>query len=178
MNALSKKAHISLETLHRYEHGSPAALEVAQRLERILNTKLITGINVFDSLPEFSLREQEKGESEDSAWDKLRDLGLKISVFERSPLSAAEKESGLLIGKAENEHQLPRKALLLAKTRSIVQKPGLMIARESKYTRMSRIPVVLESNLSTFSNLEDILSHIKSTNTKNYADKKTKTTRR
>lgn len=158
LQSLSEKAHVSSESLYRYEHGSPADLETAQRLEKILSTKLIRGINVFEakSYPP----ELENEPMLNDALEQLRDLGLKLSVFQRAPLTAAGvEEHPLLISHAETKKLAAKKAVLLKKTQRIVHQPGFILTHET--TKTMDVPVVSVEELSTFSRAEDILHAIR-----------------
>ncbi|MEK6821257.1 MAG: helix-turn-helix domain-containing protein [archaeon] len=154
LKSLSEKAHVSSESLHRYEHGSPADLDTAQRLEKILSTKLIRGINVFEAATYPPALENEPVLND--ALEQLRDLGLKLSVFQRAPLTAAGvEEHPLLISHAETKKLAAKKAVLLKKTQRIVHQPGFILSHET--TRSMDVPVVNVDELSTFSNIEDVL---------------------
>lgn len=169
LKELSEKAHISIESLHRYEKGAPASMEVAEKLEKILHTKIIQGINVFE-LPEVPAKLEDKAEIPyNSALEQLHELGLKLSVFAHAPLTAAGKEQPLLISQSDSDSVLKRKAFLLSKTRSIVHQPGMIITKHSKHVRVENIPVVQEEELSTFSSVEDIMHALRE---KKYAHKK------
>lgn len=169
LKELSEKAHISLESLHRYEKGAPASMEVAEKLEKILHTKIIQGINVFE-LPEVPQKLEDKVEIPyNSALEQLHELGLKLSVFAHAPLTAAGKEKPLLISQSENDSTLKRKAFLLSKTQSIVHQPGMIITKKSKHLHVENIPVMHEEELSTFSSVEDIMKALRE---KKHATKK------
>ncbi|MEK6970390.1 MAG: helix-turn-helix domain-containing protein [archaeon] len=155
---LSQRAGISLESLHRYEHGQPAQLEAAEKLERLLDVRLIRGINVFHS-DEKPLTEESTG-AHHSVLDQLLDLGLKLSVFERAPLNAATKEHALMISHADTPSHIAKKAYSLEKAQKITHYPGLIIANESKHLAIGRVPILQEGELSTFSDAGDLLQEL------------------
>lgn len=152
---LSERAGISLESLHRYEHGSPAQLDVAEKLEEILHAKLIRGINVFEHA--YGNRELSNDPLSNNVLEQLRDLGLKLSVFERAPLTAADAEQRLLISHVENPHAAVKKALLLEKTQHVTQHPGIIVTRSRKKLHVNNVPVLHEEEISTFSNVKDMM---------------------
>ncbi len=169
LKELSEKAHISIESLHRYEKGAPASMDVAEKLEKILHTKIIQGINVFE-LPEIPQKLEDKIEIPyNSALEQLHELGLKLSVFSHAPLTAAGREKPLLISQSENDSTLKRKAYLLSRTQSIVRQPGVIITKHSKHVSVENIPIMHEEELSTFSSVEDIMKALRE---KKYAKKK------
>ncbi len=159
LKELSEKAGVSLETLHRYEHGFPAQMNVAEKLEKILHAQLIRGINVFDTY--FEKEKMENEPFSNSALEQLQDLGLKLSVFERAPVTAAGKEHPILISHVENPRNATKKALLLEKTQRIVKQPGMIIASSTQKIHAGNIPMIREDELSTFSTVEDILLELK-----------------
>ncbi len=174
LKELSQKAQVSLESLYRYEKGAPTSMEVAEKLERILHTKLIQGINVF-AMPEISPKLEEKIPY-NSALEQLHALGLKLSVFEHAPLTAAGNEKKLLISQTENDSTLKRKAFLLSRTQSIVRHPSMIIAQKSKHLHVNDIPVIQEDEISTFSSIEDILQTLRERE-HGHHEKRTKTKR-
>ncbi|MBM3282250.1 MAG: helix-turn-helix domain-containing protein [Candidatus Diapherotrites archaeon] len=157
LKELSERAGISLESLHRYEHGSPAQLDVAEKLEEILHAKLIRGINVFEHC--YPLVERaEQNPLSINALDQLRELGLKLSVFERAPLTAAaEDEHRLLISHVEDTHHAAKKAMQLEKTQHVVKQPGIIVTRSRKNLHVNNVPILREEEISTFSNVKDML---------------------
>lgn len=158
LKELSEAAGISLETLHRYEHGYPAQQEVAEKLEKILQTNLIRAINLFAYHPVAPV--DRPSEIPDSALEQLRELGLKLSVFERAPVNAAGTEHPLLISHVRANQNPRKKAILLEKTRKMVKQPGLLISSSQKTLRGGDIPMVRADELSTFSSLHDILEAV------------------
>lgn len=171
---LSERAGISLESLHRYEHGSPAQLDVAEKLEEILHAKLIRGINVFKhTYPASEISEKAQNDPLSiNALEQLKELGLKLSVFERAPLTAAAEEHHLLISHVK-EHQNPaKKTLLLEKTLSVVKQPGMILSSSKKSIRHSHVPVVNVDEITTFSNVHDILNAVNEQNARETYEKR------
>ncbi|MDP2666046.1 MAG: hypothetical protein Q8P05_00915 [Candidatus Diapherotrites archaeon] len=159
LKTLSEKAAISLESLHRYEKGHPADLDTAKRLESILSTSLIRGINVFEET-DYTSSPPEEETPENEALAQLRELGLKLSVFKRAPLTAAGiEEHHLLISHAETKPAAKKKAFLLTKTQRIVDHPGFLLSPLSQ-DEVEDVPVVNVDELSTFSGARDILHTI------------------
>jgi predicted transcriptional regulator len=147
--------------VNRYEKGAPASMDVAEKLEKLLHTKLIQGINVFE-FPAMEHRPLlEEKIPYHSPLEQLHELGLKLSVFEHAPLTAAGREQPLIISHAENDSILKRKAVLLSRTQSILRHPGMILTKNSKLTRVENIPVMEAEELSTFSNIEDMLNALK-----------------
>lgn len=155
---LSQRAGISLESLHRYEHGQPAQVEVADKLEQLLNVQLKRGIDVFKPLAERTKEDNEP--ISNSVLEKLQDLGLNLSVFARAPVNAATKEHELLVSHATTKQQLIKKTLSLEKTQAIVHYPGVIITSEHAPDSKEENPVLHESELSTFSSAHDMIKHI------------------
>lgn len=159
LKELSNQIGVSLESLHRYEHGSPAQLDVAEKLERVLHTRLIRGISVFKPIEKET--EEKNAPLTNSVLDQLQDLGLKLSVFERAPLNAAATEHNLLISHAETKQNVRKKALSMEKTQTILNYPGLIITNETKRMSMGNIPVLHSEDISTFSSAEDMMNSLK-----------------
>ncbi len=172
---LSERAGISLESLHRYEHGSPAQLEVAEKLEEILHAKLIRGINVFEHaypISEISQKAQQDPLSI-NALEQLKELGLKLSVFERAPLTAAAAdEHRLLISHIDDTHHAAKKAMQLEKTQHVTKQPGLIVTRSTKKLHVNNVPILQEDEISTFSNVKDMMKMVNARRENKKKDKK------
>ncbi|MFH0970323.1 MAG: helix-turn-helix domain-containing protein [Candidatus Diapherotrites archaeon] len=159
LKELSQSVGISLESLHRYEHGSPAHIDAAEKLERILHTTLVQPINVFEK-PFVSKEDWEKPFSP-SVIERLEEVGIKLSVFERAPITAAGKEHPLLVSHVENKHQLVKKAQHLEKAEDITQYTGMMISSGKPPEMEGKIPIIREDELNTFSSAKDILRSLR-----------------
>ncbi len=155
LKELSERAGVSMESLHRYETGAPALADVAQKLEKILHTRLVQHINVFESAP-ITVEEINQPVSP-AVLEQLEAIGMKFSVFERAPLTAAAMEQDLLVTHVTHAHHLKRKAGYLAQATAITHVPGVLISSEEKATHAEGIPVVSESELSTFSTAKDMI---------------------
>ncbi len=173
LKQLSEAAGISLETLHRYEHGLPAQFEVAQKLERILNNSLVKSINLFAYTLEIaSTAETER--TEDTALEQLRDLGLKLSVFERATVSAAGIEHPLLISHVKENQNPAKKTLLLEKTQRVINQPGLILSSTKKTFHHPHLPVLDVNEITTFSSVHDILNAVHEHTARNAHEKRKK----
>ncbi len=171
---LSERAGISLESLHRYEHGSPAQLDVAQKLEEILHAKLIRGINVFEhAYPVSEISEKAHTDPLSiNALEQLKELGLKLSVFERAPLTAAAAEHQLLISHIEDTHHAAKKAMQLQKTQHVIKQPGLIVTRSKKKLHVNNVPILHEEEISSFSSVKDMMKMVNARRETRKKDKK------
>jgi putative transcriptional regulator len=171
---LSERAGISLESLHRYEHGSPAQLDVAEKLEEILHAKLIRGINVFEhTYPVSPISEKAQNDPLSiNALEQLKELGLKLSVFERAPLTAAAAEHQLLISHIEDTHHAAKKAMQLQKTQHVMKQPGLIVTRSKKKLHVNNVPILHEEEISTFTNVKDMMKMVNARRENKKKDKK------
>ncbi len=160
LEELAEKLGLTAESIHRYEKGASTSLGTAERLEEILKTDLVKGINLFEERGKEGKVYDE--EFNDRILEKVHDLGLKLAVFEHAPFKAYSKpKESLLIQKGKKRPEIERKALQLKKTKSIFDSDSLIIAEKYRYKSAGEIPVIKEEELDSLSRYRDLRKLIK-----------------
>ncbi len=154
LDELSQKIGVAADTLHRFEKGASTSLETAEKLEEELHKELTRGINVFERKPIPIGIDEAPSEK---LLEKIHDLGVRMALFSHSPFKAyGMNDHGLLIGTGKGKFDIPKKALELKKTRTVIKKDSLIITKEYKYKSVEGIPVIQESELETISRAKDL----------------------
>lgn len=160
LEEIAEKLGSSIESIHRYEKGASTSLRTAERLEKILNTDIIKEIDLFDK--ERGTGKIYDEELHDSALEKVRELGLKLAVFEHAPFKAySHPKESLLIQKGERKQEIRRKALELKKTRTVFDSDSMIIAKGYKYKSVEDIPVIEEQELDSLSKYKELVRIIR-----------------
>lgn len=163
LKTLAERIDSSVESVHRYEKGASASLNAAEKLEDVLATSLVKKINLFEEEAGKKPGKELFEESfEDRALEKVHDLGVKVAVFKHTPFRAyAQPSDSLLIEKATAKKDFERKAESLMKTKKVFDGTPLIITKELKYTRVSKIPIVAEEELDSLSKFKDLMKLIR-----------------
>ncbi len=164
LQQLASKIDSTVESVHRYEKGATTSLNTAEKLEDILNASLVKKINLFEEQKIEREKEKQLFEEsfEDSALEKVHDLGVKVAVFKHAPFKAvAHPSDSLVIGKATTRQGIAKKAEELAKTKEAFKRKSLIISQEFKYRHVADIPIVAEEELESLSKFKDLMKLIK-----------------
>jgi putative transcriptional regulator len=126
-----------------YEHEKKQLrmlLEIAEKLERILNQKIIKPIEIFK-------RYEEHGYPEDyierGVGKHLEKLGFKTDFVKQAPLDVFAKEKSLVLSDVEmNRRKMIKHAASLKDFIGIVKKPAVLITEKAKDEEVLGIPVI------------------------------------
>ena len=174
---LADKAHVSRETIYKYECGKVRAFpETAMMLESILNMKITLSVNLL-TVPGF---EREKPENSDNTLTKppltvenqpnLANLGFGIISTTRTPFDAlAKQESSKKIGKNDstvitnmeknrNQQALKKMALNVRDLSGITETDAVFILEGKKSLKcIEGIPVVHNWEIKEMENSKEFL---------------------
>lgn len=157
LGEVASKIDSTVESIHRYEKGHATSLNVAERLEKVLNTKLVNKIDLFEQ-PQPEVGNIFEEYISDKALEKVHDLGLELALFEHAPFRAGSHPSeGLVISKGSSDQEVKRKAIALQKTSVAFDAHGMLIASKTKLRAVQHIPVVEEQELTTLDKFKDLM---------------------
>jgi len=152
---LAEKVRTTPESIHRYEKGQASSLEVAEKLEKQLNAKLVKGIDIFENRT-FDEKIYESRLS-DELLEKVRKLGLDIALFEHSPFEAySRQEQPLFMSRGERRVEIARKAIEMGKAGKVIKGRSVILASDFTKDVVENIPVVSKDELSTLSKKKDL----------------------
>jgi len=131
-----------------YEHEKKQlrmVLSIAERIEQILNKKIIKTVNIFKTYEEHG---EPKDSIEKNVGEKLEKLGFKIDFVNKAPLDLFAKENLLMVSEIElNKRRMIKRAADLKDFIKIVNKPAILITEKTKEQEVLGIPLIESRNL-------------------------------
>jgi len=176
---LADIAHVSRETIYKYEHGMVRAYpETAMLLESILNMKITLSIDLFKSPEkESEILKQETSQNDDDKVPENKEprelikLGFGVQPTYRTPFDAIsqaknqkEKENILLtnLEKNRNKQVLKKMALNVKDLRDITQKEAVFIMESKRIVEcIEGIPAVNTHEICQMQNCRELIRLIK-----------------
>lgn len=145
-----------------YEHEKKQLrmlLEIAERIEHILNKKIIQVAKVYKKYEEHGFP---KDNLEMGVGKNLEKLGFRTDFVKQAPLDIFAKEKALIISDIEmNRRKLTRHAVDLKDFINIVKKPALLITEKSKEEELLGIPVIQRKELEVFESGKELIRRAK-----------------
>ena len=131
-----------------YEHEKKKLrmlLTIAERLELILNKKIIKPTEVFKKYEEHGYP---KGRLEKVIGKNLEKIGFKTDFVKQSPFDVFAKEKALVISDIEmNRKKMIKHAADLKDFINVVKRPAVLITKDSKEEEIHGIPVIKKREL-------------------------------
>lgn len=159
LSGLAHTLNLAPKTIHGYEKGENSSLEIAKKLEKILSTSLIKGIDLAQKKEQEEIFETH---SKDPVFEKISSLGLELALFEHAPFEAfSHPKESLLISKAGQRIDVKRKGLRLKETKKVVRADSVIIAKKFEKKSTENTAVIEEEELESFSKKKDFLETIK-----------------
>jgi putative transcriptional regulator len=159
LKELGRKIGVSAETIHRYEKGQKAEIGHAKKIVEKLGNGIIQETHLF-SVP--FQKTVFDSRFEESALEKIHDLGMELALFKHSPFRAFGKpEEPFLINLGKEKKELQRKALVLEKTKTIFKGHSIVISKEYKIKSIAQTPVFQEEELDSYTKLRQLLEETK-----------------
>ena len=154
LQELAQKVGVASETLYRFEHGASTTEDTAKRIGHELKGDFTKKFEVFGHGTE---RKKIDEVPDERLLEKVRELGVKMALFEHAPFNAfGEVERGLLISTGKGNADIPKKAGELSKTSKVIGSDSLIITKEYKRKSVGGILVLEESDLETISKVKDL----------------------
>lgn len=131
-----------------YEHEKKQLrmlLNIAEKLEQILNEKIIKSAGIFKKYEEHG---QPKDLLEKNIGKNLEKIGFKTDFVKQSPLDVFAKEKALIVSDIEiDKRKMRRRAADLKDFINIVKKPALLITEKAKNEELLGIPLIERKEL-------------------------------
>jgi putative transcriptional regulator len=131
-----------------YEHEKKQLrmlLDIAEKLEQILNEKIIKPAGVFKRYDEHG---SPKDFLEKNVGKDLEKLGFSTDFVKQSPLDVFAKEKALIVSDIEvDKRKMNRRATDLKDFINMVKKPALLITDKSKKDELLGIPLIERKEL-------------------------------
>ncbi|MDD5416483.1 MAG: helix-turn-helix domain-containing protein [Candidatus Aenigmarchaeota archaeon] len=140
-----------------YEHEKKELrmiLDIAQKLEGILNKKMIKPVDVL-AVSRGEIQTHPKDVLEKDVGSKLSKIGFKIDYVKQAPFDVFAKEKTMIVSDVEsNKRKMKKRAAELRGFIHTVEKPAVMITEESKEENVEGIPVIKRKDLKELSSKE------------------------
>ncbi len=131
-----------------YEHEKKQLrmmLAIAERLEQILNKKIIRQTEIYKNYDEHGYP---KDRMEKSIGKNLEKLGFRTDFVKQSPFDVFAKEKAIVISDIEfNRKRMIRHAADLKEFIKVVKKPAVFITKDSKEEEIHGIPIIKKKEL-------------------------------
>ena len=146
-----------------YEHEKKQLrmfLEIAERIEKMLDTNIIKEANVFKT------RKDEHGLPTDKlevlVGRDLKKLGFQVEFVKQAPFDVFAKEKVLLISDIEeNRRKIVRRVVDLRNFINLVKKPALVITESGKEEDVLGIPVIERKELAELEKGKELIKIVK-----------------
>ncbi len=161
LNELSEKIGVAKESIYRFEQGNSTSIETGKKLEKELKCNLIKQFNLFDAQT-VPINFNEEIELSDSAFERLQDIGLKLTFFEHAPFNAANSiEEDLLISKSSKQG-LKKKVLELEKSKQLFNSHSMILTSNPVAKKViESTPIIEEEELYSLSKPKDLINLVK-----------------
>ncbi|NIM46686.1 MAG: helix-turn-helix domain-containing protein [Candidatus Aenigmarchaeota archaeon] len=131
-----------------YEHEKKQLrmlLEIAEKIERTLNQKIIKPIEVFKKYEEHGYP---KDSIERGVKKHLEKIGFKTDFVKQAPLDVFAKEKSLVLSDIEiNKRKMKQHAASLKDFINVVKKPAILITEKTRDEEILGIPVIERKKL-------------------------------
>ena len=142
-----------------YEHEKEElrmVMEIAQKIEKILQKKLTKEIDVLQHAQQFEKNEP-KDRLEKDVGSKLKGIGFKVNYVSAAPFDIMAREKALIISDVEsNKSKIEKRAPALRGFSAVTDKPILVITDKPKHFD-SDIPVIGKDELKEIGSSRQLL---------------------
>jgi putative transcriptional regulator len=170
LGALARSINVSRRTVRMYEEGMNSRVEVAQKIEKLLEQRVSVPINILKNpkLNEkfsFSYRgELDHIESfKKEVFSLLKNVGYKIIPMEKCPFEALSKDSEkiLLTCVHKYNNKLIKKAEIVGSISKIMEKHAVVVTDKDISKRNVRgTPIIIKKELKRLSDPEEVFELI------------------
>ena len=138
-----------------YEHEKKhlrMLLNIAEKLEQILNEKIIKTAGIFKKYEEHG---QPKDLLEKNIGRNLEKIGFKTDFVKQSPLDVFAREKALIVSDIEiDKRKMKRRAADLKEFINIIKRPALLITEKTKKEELLGIPLIERKELESIERKE------------------------
>ena len=185
LGELATKLGMSRRTISRYEGGAmDASIDVALRLEEVLDVELICPVKIFSSTRDDQIRDDQKGDPRDDQKDHpggdrmgdkdevsmlLAPLGFIVFPAKQAPFNAIsddEKHNTMLTGINTYNRTMVRNAHLMSSISCVAKTRSLYIVKGNcRHTHIDDTVLIKESELEKISDHDDVIQLIRERST-------------
>lgn len=170
LGTFARHVNVSRRTVRMYEEGMNARIEVAQRIEELLDDPVSIPFDLLKKpIPESEItptfQQQTEGirEFQREIFYLLQDVGYKIIPMDRCPFEALskDKEKILLTCVHQYDKRLIKKAQIVSSISKITEKHAVVFTdKDTTKKNLEGTPIIIKKELKKISDPEDILTLI------------------
>ena len=167
LGALASMLGVSRRTISKYEEGEMAAsVDVAVKLEEILDRGLTVSVNIFEKLNLNQSHKQENAAKEFSGvFSVLQNMGFHVMPISQAPFDAVsssltrkDENATILTGVAEYTQTMVKKAHLMSSISEVAQTQSLLIIHGMSRTKnIENTILVDDKELKKFNDKDDFI---------------------
>lgn len=168
--SFARDLKVSRKTVQMYENGMNARVDVALKMEEVLDSSITSSIDILKH--RYTERKKKTGEIDSinnlKSFQKeilslLRKVGYKVIPVERCPFEAVSKDKKKIVLTCVNKYdkKLKRKAQLLGSISKIAEKHAVLITDKNvDKTNIEGTPLIIKEELSKIRGPEEIIELI------------------
>lgn len=168
LGTLAEIAGVSRKAIQMYEEGMGAMIEVAMKMEEVLNEPLVVPLNPFEyiesELPSL-MDDFENGDLlHEEIFGLLKSIGYSVLPTTRCPFEAitSDEKIMLLTGVERYGPMLERKANAVASISKVVEKKAVIITdKDARIKSLKKTPLIAREELAHVKEKEKILAIIR-----------------
>lgn len=163
LGALAEAIGVSRKAIQMYETGMGAMVEIANRIEEVLDAPLVVPLDPFsyvtDVADRFKELERFQGQNKD-VFEMLKEIGYAVVPTKKAPFEAFAKEEQLLLltGIGEDPMMTERKARIVGNLSRVTEKKSVIIVHKSSSVQeIEGTPLVTKDELRRVDHADDFM---------------------
>ncbi len=169
LGSFARHVNVSRRTVRMYEEGMNARVEVAYRIEELLDDAIATPIDIFKNKSDIKITLRYHQEIKDiktfqrEIFALLQDVGYKIIPMDKCPFEAlsTEKEKILLTCVHKYDEKLLKKAHVISSISKITEKHAVVFTdKDGKKKNVKGTPIIAKKELKKIRDPEEIIDLI------------------
>jgi len=165
LGALASLLGVSRRTISKYEEGGMAAsVDVALRLEEVLDKGFSVAVDLFEKLHSNDIQKQENVAKESKIFSSLKNMGFEVLPISQAPFDAVSQSSNrrdgttILTGVGEYTKTTVKKAHLMSSISEVALTQSVLIVHgASKTKNIEKTVLVEEKELKKFNDKDDFI---------------------
>jgi putative transcriptional regulator len=169
LGSFARQVHVSRRTVRMYEEGMNARVEIAFKIEELLDEAITTPIDIFKKTSgiKITLRYSQEMETMETfqreIFSLLQNVGYKIIPMERCPFEAlsTEKEKLILTCVHKYNEKLLKKAYVVNSISKITERHAVVFTdKDGKKKNIKGTPIIAKKELKKIRDPEEIIELI------------------
>jgi len=165
----ARHVNVSRRTVQMYEEGMNARVEVAYKIEELLEDAITTPIDIFKNTPHIKINLRLHQEIDQiktlqrEIFSLLQNVGYKIIPMDRCPFEAlsTEKEKILLTCVHKYDDKLPKKAQVVSSISKITERHAVVFTEKGgKKKNVEGTPIIAKKELKKIRDPEEVIDLI------------------